>query len=666
MEKSSTRRPSASSTRRVQALVPAGIVAACLVVGWGASLISLSAGRSWDGRPGDAFFRLRYALRGPERVLPAIAHVDLTDAMERELSLKGGDRRVFARLVRVLGQAGASSVVFDIIFPQRGSGDMDFVDAARGAGNVHTPAVMRPESFGAFADSAAPTSPAVAGLWHPRVERAGFPPRASGATESYRELVDASRGIGFINAEPDPDGVIRRVPLLYAYGDGFMPSIALETACAALGVDPRTIVVRFGRDIRLPGAALPDGTTRDIVIPVDARGRMIVDYAGPWSKSFAHYSFARLLDAESDQDLADQVSTELDGARLIVSDLTTSAGDYGPSPFEAVYPLSGMHANVLNSILSDRFLRAPSFVTCLLLAILLGAALWLLAWRLRPLHFALLSLPCWAAFAALELWLFLRWGLMPALAGPTVAAVLAVVGVLAWRFAQSQRERMRMRMRMERYFAPNVMSRILQTPGRLMTAEKKEISVLFSDISGFTSWSTTQTPEIIHATLNEYFEVMTEIVFRHEGTVDKFIGDGLMAFFGDPLPQADHPLRAVMTAVEMQQAMRGLRARWTAEGRMPLHIRIGINTGDVVVGDMGSTRIMAYTAIGSNINLGSRLESKSPIDGVLVSAPVHERVKDAVKWRFAGKITAKGITEEFDTFEILVPGEEPAKLDTRI
>jgi class 3 adenylate cyclase len=128
-----------------------------------------------------------------------------------------------------------------------------------------------------------------------------------------------------------------------------------------------------------------------------------------------------------------------------------------------------------------------------------------------------------------------------------------------------------------------------------------------------------------------------------------------MAFFGDPLAQSDHALRAVRTGIEMQQTVRGLRARWEPEGRMPIHIRVGINSGEVVVGDMGSRRIMAYTAIGSNVNLGSRLESKAPVDGVLVSAPVYNAVKDAVATRFAGKITAKGISEDFETYEVIVP-----------
>ncbi len=261
----------------------------------------------------------------------------------------------------------------------------------------------------------------------------------------------------------------------------------------------------------------------------------------------------------------------------------------------------------------------------------------------------------WAVLAAVEAALFIFAGIMPALAGPTLGFVFALVAVNAYRYFQAEREKLRFRTRMERYFAPRLMSKILQARDRLMTAEQKVITILFSDIAGFTSWCTTQPPEAIHRTLNEYFELMTEIVFRNEGTVDKFIGDGLMAFFGDPLPQPDHALRAVRTGIEMQQAVRGLRARWESEGRMPIRIRIGINSGEVVVGDMGSSRIMAYTAIGSHVNLGSRMESKAPIDGVLVSAPVYNAVKDAVSARFSGRITAKGISEEFETWEVIVP-----------
>jgi adenylate cyclase len=654
----STAKPSGSSTDRRTWLTFALIIAASLGLAWALSLAAAGIRGDWNNRLNDLFFQLRYRLRGPEKVLPSIGHVDLSDSELRSLGMKGGDRRDFARLVKVLSNAGASSVIFDIIFPEQGEpeGDAAFVQAVAKAQNVYLPALLPPQAYDKLAGPAAQGADLLAPwLWHPKVLRKGNPLTARTSTLSFPELTAAARGIAHFNSEPDPDGVYRRMPLLIGYADGFMPSLALRAAADALQVDPSAIEVSFGKSLRLPRAKMPDSSVRDVSIPIDQRGRMIVDFAGPWGKEVTPYSFAGLLNAETDPDVADQAAAVIDGTHVIVADITTSAADYGPVPFEQVYPKVGLHLNILNSILSDRFLRAPSWWLVLLMNLAFAALVWLIAWRMRPLACSLLTLLCWAALSAGEFWLFAARGVMPMLAAPTLGVVLQLIAVNGYRFFLSEREKLALRMRMERYFAPRLMSKILANQGKLMSADQKVITVLFSDISGFTSWSTTQTPDSIHRTLNEYFEVMTEIVFRHEGTVDKFIGDGLMAFFGDPLPQPDHALRAVRTAVEMQQALRGLRERWQVEGRTPLHIRIGINSGEVVVGDMGSRRIMAYTAIGANVNLGSRLESKAPIDGVLVSAPVYAAVKDSVGTRFAGKITAKGITEDFETWEVIVP-----------
>lgn len=622
------------------------------------SLAAAGIRGDWNNRLNDLFFQLRYRLRGTEKIAPSINHVDLSDSELRTLGMKTGDRRDFAQLVRVLSTAGASSIIFDIDFPEQGlpDGDAAFVAAVAGAGNVILPALLPPLAYDKLA-APAPTGPdpLARWLWHPKILRAGSPLTARSSTVSFAALTAAARGIAHYDSEPDPNGVYRRMPLLIRYGDGYMPSLALAAATDALQVDPSTIEVSFGATLRLPGAKMPDGTTRDVSIPIDRNGRMIVDFAGPWGAGFARSSFAGLLQAENDPDVADQAASVMDSAHVLVADITTSGADYGPTPFEQVYPKAGLHLNVLNSILSDRFLRAPAWWMVLILNAAFAALVWFFAWRLRPLACSLLCLLAWAALVAAEFWLFAAGGIMPTLAAPTLGVVLLLIAVNAYRFLLSEREKLAFRLRMERYFAPKLMTKILASQDRLMTADQKVITVLFSDISGFTSWSTTQTPDAIHRTLNEYFEVMTEIVFRHEGTVDKFIGDGLMAFFGDPLPQSDHALRAVRTGIEMQQALRGLRERWEAEGRAQLHIRIGINTGEAVVGDMGSRRIMAYTAIGANVNLGSRLESKAPVDGVLVSAPVYDAVKEAVSTRFAGRITAKGISEDFDTWEVIVP-----------
>jgi adenylate cyclase len=161
-------------------------------------------------------------------------------------------------------------------------------------------------------------------------------------------------------------------------------------------------------------------------------------------------------------------------------------------------------------------------------------------------------------------------------------------------------------------------------------------------------------PDHVQRLLNEYFEAMTDIVFWHEGTVDKFIGDGLMVFFGDPEPQEDHALRAVRAAIDMQTRVRDLKARWQQRGDMPIEIRIGINTGTVVVGNMGSTRRLDYTVLGSDVNLAQRMEASAPVGGILVSQSTYELVRDEVDTRSLGGIQVKGPEEPVKVYEVLV------------
>ncbi|MBN1834915.1 MAG: adenylate/guanylate cyclase domain-containing protein [Spirochaetales bacterium] len=636
------------------------MIAAAFVLAHLLALLFPALFEEWNGQINDSLFRLRYRVKGPEQVYPYLGHVDITDSMARRLQLSVGDRERFGRVLRVLADAYAGAVVFDIIFPEPTfpANDQALAEATSYAGMAYYPVILLPEEYRRFFDSEPQDSEedlVAEWLWQPRVLREGRPHRAVRAVPNYPQLMAAAAGIGHINSDPDRDGVHRRFPLLFHYRDGYLPSLTFRVACDYLEVEPERIEVKFGSHILLPQAQLPSGIRRDIRIPIDERGRMIIDLAGPWEDSFAHYSFEKLLQAEFDPALLDALATELEGFLLIVSDLTIKTDDHGPVPLERIYPLSGLHANILNSILTDSFLRDPSWVQAVLTTLALAAVLWALAVAARPLGFTLLALAAYAGFAFLTVWLFAFRGRLAEPMSHSAGFVTALVAVNVQRFVQADRDKTRMRLRFERYFAPQLMSKILRAPEKLMAAERKVLTVLFSDIAGFTSWCTTHTPEQILVTLNEYFDAMTSIVFRNEGTIDKFIGDGLMAFFGDPIEQPDHAHRAVRTAIEMQQQVRRLREQWEPEGRLAIQIRIGINTGEVVVGDLGSRRIVDYTVIGANVNLSQRLESQAPVGGILISEPLYELIKGQFQTRFAGRITAKGISEKFGAYEVVVP-----------
>ena len=614
----------------------------------------------WNNQINDGLFRLRYRLRGREEVYPYIAHIDLNDSMARHLQFSVWDRNRFGRLLTVLADTYVEAVAFDILFPEHSFPENDrvLVEATEYSGMAYYPVVLQPEEYRRlFNPSPQELEEHVLAetLWHPRVVREGEPHYAETAIANFPELVLLARGIGHINSDPDRDGVHRRFPLLYRYRDGFFPSLTFRMACDYLEVDFRDVEVSFGDYILLPGARFPNGNERDIRIPIDRQGRMIINYAGPWSDSFTHYSFEKLLKAEMDEDLFDALADEMEGLLVVISDVTTKTNDQGPIPFERIYPLSGLHSNILNTILTENFLHTPRLSLTLLLNLFLAALLWIFARYTRALSFSLFSILVYVLFLLFTAWLFIDRQRLADLIPCSAGIFLSLIAVNIYRFFMAEREKILMRLRFERYFAPELMSKILKSPEKLMAVEKKVVTIMFSDIAGFTSWCTTQSPEQVLVTLNEYFDEMTGIIFDYGGTVDKFIGDGLMSFFGDPIDQPDHALRAVSAAIEMQRKVRELRNAWELQGRLAIKIRIGINTGEVVVGDMGSKRIVDYTVIGANVNLSQRLESIAPVGGILISEPVFEQVGGAVRADYIGKITAKGIDQEFGAYEVEVP-----------
>jgi class 3 adenylate cyclase len=219
--------------------------------------------------------------------------------------------------------------------------------------------------------------------------------------------------------------------------------------------------------------------------------------------------------------------------------------------------------------------------------------------------------------------------------------------------AKSLREKELLKGAFSKYVTKSVVDRIMDHEGGLkLGGEKKEVSVFFSDIRGFTPMSEQLSPEEIVHLLNEYFTEMVKIIFKYEGTLDKFMGDAIMAIFGAPVDLPDHADRAVMASIEMAQKMKELQAKWRMEGKKEVNIGIGINTGEVVVGNLGSLERMEYTAIGDNVNLAQRLESVAEKGQILISSATYERVKHKVIARMLDPIKLKGKSEKVIAYEV--------------
>lgn len=601
----------------------------------------------------DAQFRLRYRVLGRQPVDPSVVHVDIDDASLRDLPEAVDGTELAARALEVLARCQVSAVVLDMIFVQRESspGARRLLQGIGSLGEVYCPIVLRPDSTGATLSSAEPIPPQA--LWGPASGADGLKvPRAAAGFSSFSALLDAARGVGHINSSPDRDGIYRRIPLLLRVPGGFVPSIALRAVCGYLGVTEDRLAVEGGRRIVLRDARYPDGRRRDIRVPVDRDGSLLLNLAGPWADSFPHYPIARILEAGSDEGLLAELRDEMEGDLVVLSDVSSGGKDYGPVPLEEYYPLSGLHANAASSLLRGEFLLPPSAAARLIATVLLAGLLFLVALRLRGAGFLAAAAGVLVLYlvAAAGSFLFLRVVVDVAL--PVLGGLFAAAAVSASTFLDQEREKAAFRARIEHYFSPPLLKKILDRPVLLEGCEKKVLTVLFSDISGFTTWSSRQAPEDIRRMLNEYFEQMAGIVFSFEGTIDKYIGDGMLAFFGDPVEQQDHAERAARAGIAMQRKVAELRRQWEPEGGMAIAIRVGINTGEVIAGNMGSARRLDYTVIGSNVNLASRLESGARPGQVLVSKATRDALPPSIPVSPAGTISAKGFSDPIEVFTI--------------
>lgn len=627
------------------------LIVATMIVGHLAFLLFPSIFTAWHWRAIDRLFLLRSssATFRPEYD-PTIVHVDIDNTTVATLgfNLTRGD---FARAVDTLRAAGVAAQAWDFVFvsPAGDEDDVRFIRAVARAGTVYFGAALTSPVL-ATRRIVAPEKDLLEYAWPITVEgRIDDVAGATGALSTFATLAAASRGLGFLNSTSDPDGVYRRIPLVMRVGEKFYPSLALRVICDYLSVGPAQVILRPRSTVTLRRPQLRGTTMADIVIPLGRDNTMLINFVGS-PDHMVHYSFATLLNIGPDSDQLDDLRTELAGRIALVADTATGTSDVGVTPVERRFPLVGLHANVMNSILTRSFVREALWYETAAAELAMAAAF---------IAFGMRNSPRWLLIGAGGLGLvylvaasaaFLFGSIIFNIVRPVFVVAGACVAASGYRYMQEQRERLIVRRSFEAYFPPAVVEKVVRDPDRISAhGEKKELTVLFSDIQGFTTRCLTMTAPEVQSFLNEYFSRMVDIVFRHGGTVDKFIGDGLMVFFGDPEEQADHAVRAVRAAIDMQREI----AAWNETlGTAAIKVRIGINTGPVMVGNMGSARRLSYTVLGSAVNLAQRLESSAPVGGILIAERTQEMVAAIVPTRARGEIQVKGVAEPVRVFEV--------------
>lgn len=557
-------------------------------------------------------------------------------------------RQAYNLVISYLRRAGAKAVIFDVLYtePSTVAGDdQEFATAIAQAGNFVGAVFLA-------ADTGSATS------WPPGYREKvpaleGGEPWLAGNKERVmprallpvKEIALAAKALGNVREQPDPDQVVRSATLVKGFDQTVVPSLSLAP-----------LLMDGGVKARLEGGRLTVGNT---VAVLDDQGRALLRYRGP---AGTHQKFSAAAVIQSELRLMEnQKPTIADAA--VFKDCYVFFGFTAPglhdlraTPVDPLYPGVEVHATALDNLLAGDFLRpAPDWAVIaytLALAMLCGlvGVRASQAWQSALAFALLLPLPLVLGFALYPAGLW--WPVISA----TLGAGLALVGAVVLNYATEGRQKRFIKTAFKHYLSPLVIDRILADPDSLqLGGERRELSIFFSDLAGFTSLSEGLDPEELTALLNEYLSEMSDFILAEGGTLDKYEGDAIIAFWNAPLNQPEHALAACRAALNCQQRLAEREAEYTERVGRPLRARIGINTGPVVVGNMGSKQRFDYTVLGDAANLASRLEGANKVFGtpLMVSESTWAQTKGQLDSRRLGRLRVVGRAQPVTVYQPL-------------
>ncbi|MBN1352136.1 adenylate/guanylate cyclase domain-containing protein [candidate division KSB1 bacterium] len=567
-------------------------------------------------------------------------------------------RTHYAQIVEYVNSGGALAIGFDVLFMERSadkSSDDSLLTALKHAGNVYLAIAFSDANTDAFLNRmlTAPENLDYEQLSYNFVDSLHNPFQTLDRFDGkFIELYNAARGIGFANFFSTKESVIREMPLFINFAQRQYPSLAAAMVMGLLGARSENLVIDPGGSINLH-FNIDDSVTQLVDFHTDSEGKLLIDYEGPY-RTFRYISFYDVL--------SERVPAEFFNQKIILVG-ATAAGlkDWRPVPFQPTFPGVEIHANLIYSMLNQRFIKRSGFWSGLLLSIFLSVAVALFAMALRPFFSVLYSLLLGAGYGFFAIYLFTHFDISVDVLRQLQAMLTAYLIVLIFRFLNEEKDKRIIKNMFNHYLSATVVNELLKNRAQLKPGGKRTVaSVLFSDVKSFTSVSENLEPEELVALLNEYLSAMTDVVLKHNGYLDKYEGDAIMAIFGVPLPQTDHALRACSSALLMQSQLAKLRIKWKLENRPLLEMRIGINVGPMIAGNIGGEKRMDYTVIGDSVNLASRLEGANKLYGtsILISEETYERVKDDFIVRELDFIRVKGKKKPVRVYELIARRDE--------
>lgn len=598
--------------------------------------------------------RLLSLPKEPPRDEVSIAAID-----EKSLARLGRwpwSRDTVARIVERLDRLGAHVIVFDVFFSEaEGEADEHLRQAILKNGRSVISMVFLFDKDEVKHVSASQNAAALAAAEKHEIaivrhQGEGKLPafvEADGLIVNLPRIQSAGKYAGHINISPDGDGALRWATLVIPYKGRFFPSGDTQAVRAYGG-----------------GALLALNTNQSGIegvevagrfIATDERGRALIRYYGP-EQTFPTFPVADVLNNNFDASL---VKNRI----VIIGASAKGIGDIRVTPYSPAFPGVEVRATVMQNLLRGDFIQRPDWISGLdvVLLIVLGVALSFILPRLRVAAAAGLIAALLAAYVGIGFYLFEIKHVWFNITYPAFLLVLLFISTTVVQYFLTDREKRHIKSAFQHYVPAKVVDQISENFEKLkLGGEKRELSVLFSDIRGFTSISETLQPEDLVRLLNTYLTRMTNQVFKHDGLLDKYIGDAIMAVYGAPIHRPDHALLACHTAIDMMRELRELQTEWRQDKRPAIDIGIGINTGPMIVGNMGSVNRFDYTVIGDAVNLGSRIEHLNKEYGthILISEFTYAQVRDhfkAVREVDVTSIRGRGATVRI--YELIPEGE---------
>ena len=603
-------------------------------------------------------YDLLLPLRAAPEPSPVPVIIDLDDVSIAQYGQWPWPRYLIADLLEALTAYGAAAIGLDIMFAEadrsspervrealRRDKSLDFEYSGippefRDYDQILASALQKNQAvIGAYADFSG------AGEEAPPPPSVGIIEREKPGAVPWREIMreaksavlplPALRGapLGFINAGPDMDGIVREIPLVVRVGENIYPSLSVHVLMRGLKL--RNLTLESG-PYGLEAVRLGNRYS----VPVSPQGMLRIPYIGP-RRTYPYYSAADVLAARVPPEA-------LQGRAVFVGTSLVGLADIRATPFDPACPGVEVHAAAVDAILTGNVIAVPPWTP------VAQAGIILLTGLLSTLIFGFAGPRVYLPVAAsliggsvqLARHLFGQGLFLSPLYSVLTVAVLGGFLLLV-RFWQAERQKRVLRGIFSRYVSPEVVSRVTRAAGDLMAGEERDVSIMFTDIRGFTSLSETLKPQEVVSLLNRYFTPMTTLVREHSGTLDKFIGDALMAYWNAPLDVPGHPVKAMEAALAMQETIPVLNERLRADLNLGLHIGVGVHTGRAFVGNMGTADFVNYTLIGDNVNLASRLEGLCPKYGVgiVTSGEAKDACGDAFAFQFLDTIRVRGRTQ---------------------